>query len=187
MDVEQEFAGVIIFMVVIFLALIIYSIWYYAKEKDAESKNKEELKLKMNEYNSIFTTKINHICGLPLVENSECIINLCEDRIVIESSGNIYKLQKDKIKDMNIKTSKEVQNSLSGAVGGAMLLGPIGAFLYGTTAEFHRFFIIIYKNKENIDQCISFDMKDNMKTYEAISNYIEEFKNNVSNKEEIDL
>ncbi len=64
---------------------------------------------------------------------------------------------------MNIKTSKEVRNSISGAVGGAILLGPIGAFLGGSSTDFHRFFIIIYENKDNEEQCISFDLKDDLK------------------------
>lgn len=88
---------------------------------------------------------------------------------------------------MNIKTSKEVQNSISGAVGGAILLGPIGAFLGGTSTEFHRFFIIIYKNKENQNKCISFDMKEDINAYKQIYNYIEKFKASITNKNEIDL
>lgn len=139
-------------------------------------------------YNAEYSMELNHICGLPLAENSKCIVHLCNNNnIVIESVGNIFKLQDNRITDMNIKTSKEVKNSISGAVGGAILLGPIGAFLGGSSTDFHRFFIIIYKNKEDKEQCISFDLKDDLKIYKEIYNYIEQFKNNITEKKEIEL
>ena len=101
--------------------------------------------------------------------------------------SNVFKLQSNKIMDMNIKTSKEVQNSISGAVGGAILLGPIGAFIGGSSTEFHRFFIVIYTNRDNKQECISFDMKDDIESYKKICNYIENFKHSTTEKNEIEL
>ena len=89
--------------------------------------------------------------------------------------------------DMSIKTSREVQNSISGAVGGYALLGPIGAFLGGSSTTFHRFFIIIYRNKEKQDQCISFDIKEDSRAYKEINNYINSYQNNIIKKKEIEL
>lgn len=186
-EIQEMTIGIIMFIVMVFLILIVYFIWYYKKSNTDKNKKNKNIEEKMIEYNSIFTTEINHICGLPLAEETKCFLNLCYDEIIIESSGKTFKLNKKNIMDMNIKTSKEVQNSISGAVGGAMLLGAIGAFLYGTTTDFHRFFIIIYKNKEDKEQCISFDIKDNIKVFKEISNYIEDFKNNMLDNEEIEL
>lgn len=177
-----------IIVFIISIALFVKSIDNIVLRNREEKAEKEDIIQKgVDNYQAIFSTKIYHICGLPLTENSKCIINLCEDKIVIESSSNIFKLQGNRIVDMNIKDSKEVQNSISSAVGGYLLLGPIGAFLNGTTTEFHRFFIIIYKNKDNKEECISFDMKDDLKIYKNIYDYVEKFKNSITNKEEVDL
>lgn len=178
------------FFILFFIVIISYLIWginYNVKKTQRKKEENNSINEQGKEYNAEYSTKIKHICGLPLSEDSECVMHLCDNQIVIESIGSIFKLQKNKILDMNIKTAKEVQNSISGAVGGYLLLGPIGAFLNGTTTEFHRFFIIIYKNQKNKEECISFDMKDNMKIYKNIYDYVENFKNSITNKEEVDL
>lgn len=164
--------------------MAIYTISKESKEKKLKEKHIQEKGLS---HNSEFSREINHISGLPLTENSKCILHFCDNQIVIESTGQIIKLQKSKILDMNIKNSKEVQNSISGAVGGAILLGPIGAFLGGSTTEFHKFFIIIYKDKNNSEKCISFDIKDDLKAYKEINKYIEDFKQNITERNEIEL
>jgi hypothetical protein len=178
------------FMILFFGCIIAYLIWaanYNIKKSEEKHQKENDINEKGNEYNAVYSTEINHICGLPLSENSRCILHLCDNQIVVEGTGQIFKLKKDKIIDMNIKTSKEVRNSISGAVGGAILLGPIGAFLGGSSTDFHRFFIIIYENKDNEEQCISFDLKDDLKIYKEIYNYIEQFKNNITEKKEIEL
>ncbi len=178
------------FFILFFIAIISYLIWginYNVKESQKKKEENNSINEKGKEYNAEYSAKIKHICGLPLSENSECIIHLCNNQIIIESIGSIFKLQRSRILDMNIKTSKEVQNSISRAVGGAILLGPIGAFIGGSSTEFHRFFIIIYKNKENKEQYISFDMKEDINALKGIYNYIQEFKNNITQKGEIEL
>lgn len=179
--------GVAILMFIIAGFCFIMSIYTIIKRNQEKQNKEDELIEEGSKYNAIYSTEIQHICGLPLTENSKCIIHLCHNQIVIESIGSIFKLQKNRIIDMNIKTSKEIQNSISGAVGGAILLGSIGAFIGGSSTEFHRFFIIVYKNKDNKEECISFDMKDNLKVYKEIYNYIESFKNDITDKKEIDL
>lgn len=178
------------FIILFFGCIIAYLIWavnYNVKKSEEKHQKEDDINKKGNEYNAVYSTEINHICGLPLSENSKCILHLCDNQVVVEGTGKIFKLKKDKIIDMNIKTSKEVRNSISGAVGGAILLGPIGAFLGGSSTDFHRFFIIIYENKENKEQCISFDLKDELKIYKEIYNYVEQFKNNITEKKKIEL
>ena len=179
---------IIIWIVFFILALVvvIYAIYNLAKGYANKIEQEENIINKGKEYNAIYSGKFWHICGLSLAENSECILHLGEEKIVIESKSNIYNLHLNKILDMNIKDSKEVQNSISGAVGGALLFGPIGAFLGGTSTELHRFFIIIYRNKNNEEKCISFDMKDNLESLKHIYRYIENY-NKHKEKRKIDL
>ena len=186
-DIEEMYFQAILIIIIPILLLIIYLIGHYRRNKEEEIKEKDELQESGQNYNPIYSIRTNHIFGLPLTENSSFILHLCNNKIIIDGAGKIFKLPKDKILDMNIKTSKEVQNSISGAVGGYILLGPIGAFLGGSTTEFHRFFIIIYQNKENKEECISFDIKDDIKSFKEINQYIEEFKNNIKFKKERDL
>lgn len=179
-----------LFFILVFIAIIVYLIWginYNMEENQKKKEESDSISEKGKEYNAEYSTKIKHICGLPLSENSECVIHLCDSQIVIEGTGSIFKLKKNKILDMNIKTANEVKNSISGAVGGAILFGPIGAFIGGSSTEFHRFFIIIYKDEEKKEKCISFDMKDDLKSFKEIKKYIEGFKNNIKFKEEINL
>lgn len=166
---------------------IAWGISYNVKEKNKEKEKKNQIEKDGKKYDAVFSTELKHICGLPLADNSSCILYLCKDNIVIESKGNIFKLSNDNIMDMSIKTSREVQNSISGAVGGYALLGPIGAFLGGSSTTFHRFFIIIYRNKEKQDQCISFDIKEDSRAYKEINNYINSYQNNIIKKKEIEL
>ncbi len=179
------------FLIIFFIIVIILfmkSIDNIVLENRKEKKEKEDIIQKgISKYDAIFSTKINHISGLSLAENSECIIYLCKDLIVVESAGNVFKLQINRILDMNIKTSKEIQNSISGAISGYMILGAVGAILNSTITDIHKFFLIIYKNKENEKQCISFDMKNNVEIFKNISNYIEAYKIGITNKKEIEL
>ena len=177
----MEFTIIIFIATIICLGMAIYVT--RAKNEEAE----RQLDEKGIKYNAIYSIEVQHVCGLSLTENSECIIHLCDNMIVVESLGNIFKLQKDRIIDISTKTSKEIQNSISGAVGGYLLLGPIGAFLNGSKTDFHRFFVIIYKNKDNKEHCISFDLKDDIKKYKKVYNYIENFKKNITTKREIEI
>lgn len=183
----MEDIGFIILMFVIAIGSFGMLIYTSIKKYEGKRKKNNELKEKGSNYNSIFSTEVNHISGLPLAENSKCIMHLCDNQIVIESTNNIYKLSKNNILDMNIKTSQKVENSISGAIAGYMTLGLGGAALGGSTTEIHRFFMIIYKNKENIRQNLSFKINSDIKTYQPIYNYIEKFKNNLENKTEIEL
>lgn len=175
------------FGILISIFCVVIVIYIIVIKNEEENDRKKKLSKEGFKYSATYTTEMKHVCGLPLTQNSQCIIHLCDNHIVIESMGNVFKVQKDKIMDMNIKTSKEIQNSISGAVGGAILLGPIGAFIGGSSVEFHRFFIIIYRDKENEEQCISFDMKEDLKTYKQVYNYIENFKKNITDRNEIEL
>lgn len=164
-------------------------------ETDYEQAYEGETSEEKNQANSnnsdiIYSTTLNHINGLPLAENSECVIFLCKDGIKIEGTKNIYKLKNSKILDMNIKTSEEIKNSISGATGGTMLFGTLGSFLFGSSKELHRFLLIVYESKDGEEQCISLDIGDNLKKYKEIYRYVQRYKEAqepIEQKEEIEL
>lgn len=168
------------------LGFSVYCIYLTSKGMQERQAQKDAMINEGKEYNASYSGKFYYVCGLPLAENSECILHFSDDRIVINCKGTIFSLNVEKILDMSIKTSDEVKNSISGAVGGAILLGPIGAFLGGSSTELHRFLIIIYKDKTDSEKCISFDMKDNLKHLRYVYRYIENYKNS-KEKQEIEL
>lgn len=168
------------------LAFAVYVIYIMIKGSNERIKHNEDVINQGKEYNAEYSGEFYHVYGLPIAENSICILHLSENRIVVDCKGSVYNLDVARILDMSIKDSKEIKNSISGAVGGAMLFGPLGAFIGGSSTELHRFFIIIYKDKNDKEKCISFDMQDNLKHLKYVYKYIEKY-NNSKKKEEIDL
>jgi len=142
------------------------------------------------EYNSILFIVAPHIIGLPLSEQSLCKIFLCEDKIVIKNIKNdsTYSLAMDKILDMNIKSEQEIQtnytSSIGGAVGGAVLFGPLGAMIGGRTKKkvdktSHSYLIFTYNNeKENKTDFISFDVTNNFKAFKFVDYFSKNCKRN---------
>ena len=69
-----------------------------------------------------------------------------------------FELDKSKITDMCIKTDREIQqqyvSSVGGAVGGAVLFGPVGAIIGGRSKkktvknEVHNYLIITYQSPD---------------------------------------
>ncbi|HBB28268.1 MAG TPA: hypothetical protein DC000_03290 [Clostridiales bacterium] len=106
------------------------------KKEHKESVRQEKDKLK--EYNKTHY-KVKHILGLPLSENTECVISKDKEKIEIIAGGNTFNLNLDKVTDIKVLTSEEIQkqyvSSVGGAVGGAVLLGPLGAMIGGRAKE----------------------------------------------------
>ena len=162
----------------------IWAVWYQEHSKKIE--DQKNCSKGEKEYNADISVIAKHVCGLPLGEKSECKLYLSDNQIIIESYGNIFKLDKKKIIDTSMKTSKETQNSISGAVGGAMLLGPIGAFIGGSSTKLQIFLIFIYNSKEG-NKCISFEIENEGDRYNKARQFVEDFKNNITEKKEIEL
>lgn len=104
------------------------------------------------------TCTMKHIHGLPIAENTNCQITSMDDKFVFSSGAMNFELDKFKITDMCIKTDKEIQqqyvSSVGGAVGGAVLFGPLGAIIGGRVkkktikSEIHNYLIITYQSPE---------------------------------------
>lgn len=125
----------------LFIEFIVFTaigfIVYFAGSKKARAKFKEEKTKIKND--RLSNTLVRHFTGLPLAEGTNCTIQHNPDGFVFTAGGNTFNLLNDKITDMCIKTNVEIQrqyvSSIGGAVGGAVLFGPIGAMIGGRAKE----------------------------------------------------
>lgn len=108
-----------------------------------------------------------HLNGLPVAEGIPCSIAIYQDRIEFQAGTTHINLDRKKITDMCIKTETEIQqqyvSSMGGAVGGAVLFGPIGAIIGGrakkkTSKSISYFLIITYTGTNNVPAFIGFDV-----------------------------
>lgn len=83
--------------------------------------------------------KLQLVGGLNLPEGTTCSTMCYEDKISFSANGQDFSLLADKLIDVSVMTTKEIQkqyvSSIGGAVAGAMLLGPIGAILGGSAQQ----------------------------------------------------
>lgn len=174
-----------------------------AKRAEKNKLKEEQLKLKKQEKNEKIEQKkqekenkikefcsscqMNHINGLPFAEDTKCTINYLEDKFVITSGTVNFELEKRKITDICIKTDQEIQkqyvSSVGGAVGGAVLFGPLGAIIGGRAkkkkikGETHSYMIITYTSDNEI-KYIGFEVPTTARF--AANYYVEEFEKNTS-------
>ncbi len=138
-------------------------------------------------------TAFHHVNGLPIAENMLCEVFSYPDRLEFKAGTTEFKLSKDKITDICIKTDTEIQkqlvSSVGGAVAGAMLFGTLGAIIGGraktkkvkTSTDY---LIITYRSDEEL-KYIGFDTKNNPPSAVKLVN---EFKqNNSSSGVQIEL
>ena len=78
----------------------------------------------------------------------------------ITSGGNTFNVALNKLTDVQIKTNAEIQkqyvSSVGGAVGGAVLFGPLGAMVGGRAKQkqirtLEHYLIITYLKDGNVD------------------------------------
>ena len=115
---------------------------------------------------------VKHFTGLPLAEGTNCTIRHNQNGFVFTAGGNTFNLSNDKITDMCVKTDAEIQkqyvSSVGGAVGGAVLFGPIGAMIGGrakqkTTMTSTQYLIFTYLKNNQITY-IKFKIHNPIKT-----------------------
>ena len=157
---------VILGLFFLFAVFCIYMIVKTTKARNAVKRSKKALK---NRVQADKVITLTHITGLPLSEGSVCNLALTPDSIVIEKSPNSYNLSFSKVADMCVKTDTDIRkayvSSVGGAVGGAVLFGPLGAMIGGRTKKkvdtvTHSFFIITY-DKDGGTDYISFECTGN--------------------------
>jgi len=145
-----------------------FSIGYYffsksnkkLKEKNELKEKEKEEKEKDKQYQKTHFKAV-HQAGLPIAEGAECIVGYEKDKFVFDGAGHNFNLAFDRITDMSIKTEEEIYkqhvSSIGGAVGGAVLFGPLGAIIGGRVKE--------KKSKEMIEYLIFTYLKDNKIEY----------------------
>lgn len=130
-----------------------------------------------------------HINGLDLAENTICTVFSYPDRYEFSSGALKFNLPKDKVVDVVIKTDVDTQkqyvSSVGGAVGGAVLFGPLGAMIGGrakakklkTTT---RYLIITYKNDDEL-KYIGFDVNKDLYWAQWLEKEFKRLNNSVTN------
>lgn len=150
---------------------------YFAGSKEARAKYKEE-KAKAKGV-QMSTTTARHFTGLPLAEGTNCTIHYSSNGLSFVAGGNTFNLSNNKITDMCIKTDAEIQrqyvSSIGGAVGGAVLFGPIGAMIGGRakekkTTSLTHYLIITYLKDNNVAY-ICFEVYEIVKIQKWINDF----------------
>lgn len=126
----------VVIVLSVFILFCLFMVYYTSHN---QSKNKKNLsKLKDQKNASLFIT-LSHFYGLPIAENTLTQIFSCPNEYEFLANGNTFKLNKSKITDVTITNDVEIQknnvSSIGGAIGGAILFGPIGAMIGGRSKE----------------------------------------------------
>lgn len=168
--------GIISLILIIFIAYMI----------DRQNKIKKTINDKKQEKGASLFIKLPILQGLPVAENTLCDILSCPTYYEFNVNNTTFKLDKEKIQDICIKTDTEIQkyytSSIGGAVGGAVLFGPIGAMIGGrtkkkTSTTTKNYLIFTYLKDNNIHY-ISFDSTNSLSSIK----FVNEFKKSNPNR-----
>ena len=173
-----------------FIAIIIF----LATQKSSKAKKqaKQARITLMNEKQAVAFGSFKHTAGLPVAEDVFCNLYYCADKIEIQVSGAQFNLDFEKITDISLKTSVDIQKQLvssaAGAVGGAMLFGAVGALIGGRVKEKQirdvRTYLIFSYYKENTVDYIAFDVSTSIP---QAGKFIDEFKKRPQKTQTINL
>lgn len=170
------------FIIGILFLIIIFIICMVVKKSKAKTKNKEKMLDFKADGASIICTFL-HINGLPIAENAVCQLISYPDHYDFISGNMNFSLSRNKVIDVCYKTEAEIQNqyvsSIGGAVGGAVLFGPIGAMIGGrakkkTDRTVHIYLIITYMN----DNEVKYIGLENIGKYKSMNKIVDEFNQN---------
>ena len=159
----------------------------YEKEKLIPGSNARIESLEAN-----LCIKAKHVSGLPVAEDAEMYLYLCDDKMIFERNENRYNLEFSKLRDVTIKTDEEIQkayvSSVGGAIAGQMLFGTLGAMVGGrakekTTKTITSYLIFTY-DKDGTNEFISFDVTNIPNAINFVTHFSE---NHSSEKREINL
>lgn len=147
--------------VAIFIVLILVII---IKASNNNARKISEKQRQMQAAGILYSYTLPILSGLNLPEETLCKVTSLENDIEIEGNGIKYRLKKEKILDVCTKTNTEIEkqyvSSIGGAVGGAVLFGPIGAMIGGrakkkVSRSVHTYLIFTY-DKEGSPDYIAF-------------------------------
>ena len=160
-DIVESIIPICIFLIIGLVLLL-----KKGKSKEAKAEVKQR-KAAAKEYQEKAFSG-NHATGLPLAQDAPCVVSFQPDRIAINSGGNAFNLAYNKITDMQVATNVEIQkqyvSSVGGAIGGAVLFGPLGAIVGGrakekTAKNIEYYFVVTYKKDDGFE-AVSFRLAD---------------------------
>lgn len=162
---------------IVILLIIIISVAYFV---DKKSKNRKTIHEAKKTKDATLFLKLPLFQGLAVPQNTLCDIFSCPTYYEFKLSNTTFKLDKNKVQDVSLKTDKEIQkyytSSVGGAIGGAVLLGPLGAMIGGRTKKkidtTVKTYLIFTYLKDNTVQYISFDATTSL----AAHKFVNEFK-----------
>lgn len=151
----------------------------------SQSAKKQNVVQKFSAENAIHLT---HVDGLPVPDGAECWACIYENRFTFVRNNDQFNLPFSNIVDVVCKTEKEIQNnyvsSVGGAVGGALLLGPVGAIIGGRakkkTDEIIHEYLIFAFDKDGETKFITFDCTREVGARKCITAY-QNYKGTASN------
>lgn len=169
----------VVVALLVFIAFCLFMV-YYTSHKKSQAK-KQITNLKKEKGATLFGT-FTHFYGLPIAENILVQIFSSEDEYEFLAANTSFKLNKNKITDVSVTTDVEIQksnvSSIGGAVGGAILFGPIGAMIGGRSKEktsrvVNSYLIFTYMDDNEI-KYVAFNCTGNI----AAHKFVKEFKQN---------
>lgn len=167
-------------LILVLIAFIVFCIKMVGKTSKAKKTQKERVN-QLKASGMLLQDTFAHVSGLSIAENVFCTMRSYADRYEIHANGAEMNLQRSKVTDVSIKTDTEIQtqyvSSVGGAVGGAVLFGPLGAIIGGRakqkkTKTVSQYLIITYWSGENELKYICFDVTG--RVYSA-AKFVDEF------------
>lgn len=167
----------VIVVLLIFILFCLVMVYYTSHQK---SKIKKQIAISRDEKNATLFVTLSHFYGLPIAENITTQIFSCPNEYEFLANNNSFKLNKNKVTDVAITNDIEIQknnvSSIGGAVGGALLFGPIGAMIGGRTKEktskiVNSYLIFTFLDNNEI-KYVAFNCTGNTKAYK----FVKEFK-----------
>jgi len=149
--------------------------------KKARKEVKEQRKERMNNENISILESFKHFYGLPVTEGKLTQVIWHEDKISFEADNVSFNLPLDRITNIEVVNSVDVQkqlvSSVGGAVGGYALLGPVGAIIGGRVKQKDvrtiTWYLIFTYTKDNSVENIAFEVNGSLKN---ASSFVEKFK-----------
>ena len=179
----------VIFILLVFIAFCLFMVYYTSHKK---SQGQQQIANLKEEKGATLFGAFTHFYGLPIAENILVQIFSSVDEYEFLAANTSFRLNKGKITDVAITTDVEIQknnvSSIGGAIGGAILFGPIGAMIGGRSKEktsriVNSYLIFTYMDNNEI-KYIAFNCTGNT----AAHKFVKEFKkSNTNNLSKIEL
>ncbi len=160
-----------------------------------DSHNKKSKMIKdIKEYKnaSLFLTLL-HYAGLPIAQNVNTQIFSKSNEYEFCANNMSFNLDKQKVTDVTITNSVEIQksynSSVGGAIGGAVLFGPLGAMIGGRskerTSNIVTSYLIFTYLDNNAIKYIAFDCTNSPKAIRFVTEF--QLNNNTKEDKKIEL